>query len=60
MTEKRRKEKSNEREDEKKKIAERDPAGKEPTEKEQEKDIDKGGASYCKSVEHKDEGCTAP
>ena len=41
-------------------LADSAPAGKEPTAKEQEQAIDKVWASYCKSVEQKDEGCTAP
>lgn len=60
VTEQIRKDTLNELADEKKKIAASAPAGKEPTAKEQEQAIDKVWASYCKSVEQKDEGCTAP
>ena len=60
VTEQIRKDTLNELADEKKKMAASAPAGKEPTAKEQEQAIDKVWASYCKSVENKDEGCTAP
>ena len=59
VTEQIRKDTLDELADEKKKIAASVPHGNEPTEQKHEEAIDKVWASYCKSIDNKDEGCTA-